>query len=47
MILQLTLTELFSRWEKVWHEKAYDLAANCVSEEYIAMTRKRTQRVKL
>lgn len=30
-----TLPELFSQWEKVWHEKAYDLAPECVADHYI------------
>jgi hypothetical protein len=34
MTAQLTLPELFSRWEKVWHEKAYDLAKNCIADHY-------------
>lgn len=30
-----TLPELFDRWEKVWHGKAYDLASDCVADHYI------------
>jgi hypothetical protein len=29
------LAELFARWEKVWHDKAYDLAPDCVADHYI------------
>lgn len=29
-----TLPELFSRWEKVWHDKSYDLAASCIADNY-------------
>ncbi|NIF29481.1 ester cyclase [Pantoea sp. Tr-811] len=28
------LVELFSKWEKVWHDKAYDLAPQCVADHY-------------
>jgi hypothetical protein len=27
--------DLFDRWEKVWHEKAYDLAPACVADHYV------------
>ncbi|WP_296739766.1 ester cyclase [Mesorhizobium sp.] len=29
------LPEVFSQWEKVWHERAYDLAPDCVADHYI------------
>lgn len=28
------LQDLFNRWEKVWHEKSYELASDCVAENY-------------
>ena len=30
-----TLPKLFSQWETVWHEKAYNLAPDCVADHYI------------
>jgi hypothetical protein len=27
--------QLFDNWEKVWHDKAYDLAHRCLADEYV------------
>ncbi|MGL6209615.1 MAG: ester cyclase, partial [Paracoccaceae bacterium] len=28
------IQELFNLWEKVWHEKSYEFASDCVAESY-------------
>ncbi len=30
-----TMTDLFDRWERVWHEGAFDLVEACVAPQYI------------
>jgi hypothetical protein len=32
---QPMMSDLFDRWERVWHEGQYDLARSCVAERYI------------
>lgn len=32
---EAALTELFGRWEEVWHEGRYELIPGCVGPEYI------------
>jgi SnoaL-like domain len=34
MISPKPLRDLFNLWEKVWHEKSYELASDCVAESY-------------
>jgi predicted SnoaL-like aldol condensation-catalyzing enzyme len=29
------MRELFDRWERVWHERQYDLIPSCLGSEYI------------
>jgi len=33
------MTELFDRWERVWHEGQYDLIPSCVGSHYISARR--------
>ncbi|MGL4489358.1 MAG: ester cyclase [Rhizobiaceae bacterium] len=35
MSAQNAITDLFDRWESVWHERRYDLIASCVAETYV------------
>ena len=32
---EVTLRELFDRWERVWHEGQYDLIPDCIGPNYI------------
>jgi SnoaL-like polyketide cyclase len=38
--------DLFDRWERVWHEEAYDLVAGCVAPVYVRHDDQGTRRVK-
>lgn|SRR5689334_21986875 len=35
MSAEFSLSELFDRWESVWHERRYDLIPVCVTPHYI------------
>jgi hypothetical protein len=35
MAAPVSQTQLFDQWERVWHDRAYDLAPDCVADHYI------------
>jgi SnoaL-like polyketide cyclase len=35
MIDKATPSPLFTNWERVWHDRSYDLAQDCVADQYI------------
>src|SRR5271156_625062 len=42
---ELTLRDLFDRWELVWHNGRFDLVAGCVAQVYVRHDESGTRRV--